>query len=71
MSAVGINAEGLKRRDFSPEQITTIKRAYKTLYRSGLTFAEAKKQLAAEAIAAPELKILADFLEASARGIVR
>ena len=71
LSAVGINAEGLKRRDFSAEQITTIKRAYKTLYRSGLTFAEAKKQLAAEAMAAPELKILADFLEASARGIVR
>ena len=71
LSAIGINAEGLKRRDFSPDQIAAIKRAYKTLYRSGLTFAEAKKQLSIDAIAAPELKILADFLEASARGIVR
>lgn len=71
LSAIGINAEGLKRRDFSPDQIAAIKRAYKTLYRSGLTFAEAKKQLSVDAIAAPELKIFADFLEASARGIVR
>ena len=71
LSAVGINAEGLKRRDFSPEQIATIKRAYKTLYRSGLTFVEAKTQLAADAMAAPELKILADFLALSSRGIVR
>lgn len=71
LSAAGINAEGLKRRGFSAEQIATIKRAYKTLYRSGLTFAEAKIQLGKEALAAPELKILADFLEASTRGIVR
>ncbi len=71
LSSVGINSEGLKRRDFSADQISTIKRAYKTLYRSGLTFAEAKLQLASEAMASPELKILAEFLEASTRGIVR
>ena len=43
----------------------------KTLYRSGLTFAQAKTQLATEASAAPELKLLADFLIGSTRGIVR
>lgn len=71
LSAVGINAEGLKRRDFSAAQIAAIKRAYRTLYRSGLTFADAKKQLSGEAATAPELRILADFLDASTRGIVR
>lgn len=71
LSPVGINAEGLKRRDFSPAQIANIKSAYKTLYRSGLTFAQAKTQLATEASAAPELKLLADFLIGSTRGIVR
>ncbi len=71
LSAVGINAEGLKRRDFTQEQIATIKRAYKTLYRSGLTLAEARNQLTTEAEAAPELKLLTDFLAASTRGIVR
>jgi len=71
LAAVGINAEGLKRRDFSPEQIANIKAAYKTLYRSGLTFADAKAQLVAETILKPELKLLSDFLAASTRGVVR
>lgn len=30
-TAYGINAEGLRRRGFSPDQITGIKRAYKTV----------------------------------------
>ena len=71
LAAAGINAEGLKRRGFAPEQIATIKDAYKTLYRLGLTFAEAKSRLAAAAVLKPELKLLADFLAASTRGIVR
>ncbi|MBL8525148.1 MAG: acyl-[acyl-carrier-protein]--UDP-N-acetylglucosamine O-acyltransferase, partial [Betaproteobacteria bacterium] len=55
----------------SAEQIANIKRAYKTLYRSGLTLAEARAQLASEAASAPELMLLTDFLAASTRGIVR
>ena len=71
LAAAGINAEGLKRRGFMPEQIANIKDAYKTLYRLGLTFAEAKTRIAAEAPSKPELKLLADFLAGSSRGIVR
>jgi UDP-N-acetylglucosamine acyltransferase len=71
LAVVGINAEGLKRRDFSPEQIANIKRAYKTLYRSGLTLADARVQLADEARSNREIKPLAEFLAASTRGIVR
>ena len=71
LAAVGINAEGLKRRGFSPAQIANIKDAYKTLYRLGLTFAEAKARIAADANAKLELKLLADFLAGSTRGIVR
>lgn len=66
-----INAEGLKRRGFSAEAILAIKRAYKTLYRSGLTLDEARKQIAADAEAAPELRVLSDFLSVAGRGIVR
>lgn len=66
-----INAEGLKRRGFSAEAILAIKRAYKTLYRSGLTLDEARKQIAAEAETVPELRILSDFLSVAGRGIVR
>jgi UDP-N-acetylglucosamine acyltransferase len=67
----GINAEGLKRRGFSEDQITEIRRAYKTLYRSGLTLEEAKSAIAAQAAKTPALRLLADFLERSTRGIVR
>lgn len=69
LSAAGINSEGLKRRGFSPEQISNVKRAYKTLYRSELSFAEAKTQLAQESAA--EVRLLSDFLAQSTRGIVR
>ncbi len=67
----GVNSEGLKRRGFSSEALAGLKRAYKTLYKSGLTLAEAQAAIAAEADALPELKPLADFLATSGRGIVR
>jgi UDP-N-acetylglucosamine acyltransferase len=67
----GINAEGLKRRGFGDDQIAEIRRAYKTLYRSGLTLEEAKSAIVAQANKVPALKILVEFLGRSTRGIVR
>lgn len=67
----GINAEGLKRRGFSAESILQIKRAYKALYRNGLTLEEAKIELAAMQANTPEIGLLTDFLNVSTRGIVR
>lgn len=67
----GINAEGLRRRGFSAEAVAAVKRAYKTLYKSGLSFAEAQAQITAETAAQPELQVLADFLTSAGRGIVR
>ncbi len=67
----GINSEGLKRRGFSPEAIAAIKRAYKTLYKSGLTLEQAKAEIVLQLPATPELKPLLEFLESSTRGIVR
>lgn len=66
----GINAEGLKRRGFSAETILEIKRAYKTLYRKGLTLAEAKSELQTQS-ANKDIMLLADFLDTSTRGIIR
>ena len=65
----GINTEGLKRRGFSAEQIEALRRAYKTLYKNGLTLEEAKRELAASPIA--EVAPLLAFVAASTRGIVR
>lgn len=67
----GINSEGLRRRDFSADQIRNLKAAYKVLYRSGLKLAEAREQLASDAEQQPELKIFVDFIDRSERGIIR
>ena len=67
----GINAEGLKRRGYSADTILQIKRAYKALYRNGLTLEEAKIELATMQKTTPEIRLLTDFLIASSRGIVR
>jgi len=67
----GINAEGLKRRGFSAEDIAALKRAYKTLYKSGLSLEEARAELAVQAAEAAPVRLMVDFLAASARGILR
>jgi UDP-N-acetylglucosamine acyltransferase len=67
----GINTEGLRRRGFSADALAAIKRAYKTLYKSGLTLDQARAQLAEQAATCAEVGLLADFLRASTRGIVR
>jgi UDP-N-acetylglucosamine acyltransferase len=67
----GINAEGLKRRGFSAEAIAQIKRAYKTLYKSGLTLEQAKLELKEQLKECAEIGLLLDFLETSTRGIIR
>ena len=67
----GINAEGLKRRGFTPDAISALKRAYKTLYKSGLSLAEARAELEKQAAGAAEVRELADFLATSTRGILR
>jgi UDP-N-acetylglucosamine acyltransferase len=67
----GINTEGLKRRGYSADSILQIKRAYKTLYRNGLTLDEAKVELATMQETTPEIGLLTDFLNISTRGIVR
>jgi UDP-N-acetylglucosamine acyltransferase len=67
----GINAEGLRRRGFSADSLAALKRAYRILYRSGLTLEEAKAELSAHAETSPEVRPLLDFLAVPGRGIVR
>ncbi|MCF8179581.1 MAG: acyl-ACP--UDP-N-acetylglucosamine O-acyltransferase [Sulfuritalea sp.] len=66
-----INSEGLKRRGFSGESLAAVKRAYKTLYKSGMKLDEARISLKKESASVPELAILSDFLAVSGRGIIR
>ncbi len=67
----GIHVEGLKRRGFTAEAIAELKRAYRTLYKSGLLLEEAKGKLAEQAKTQPDVQRFVDFLEVSKRGIIR
>ncbi|KAA0874674.1 acyl-ACP--UDP-N-acetylglucosamine O-acyltransferase [Nitrincola tapanii] len=67
----GINSEGLKRRGFTAESIMTLKRAYKTLYRQGLTLEEALERLQVWLLDEPALEPLIRSLRLSSRGIIR
>ncbi len=67
----GINSEGLKRRGFSADAITALKRAYRTLYKSGLMLDEARAKLVEDAKLQPDVQLLVDFLNISKRGIIR
>jgi UDP-N-acetylglucosamine acyltransferase len=66
-----INVEGLKRRGYSPERIRAIKNAYRTIYMSGKSLAEAKTELEKEAMTSEDVRQMLDFIEASNRGILR
>jgi UDP-N-acetylglucosamine acyltransferase len=66
----GINSEGLKRRGFTPDTIQGLKRAYRTLYRSGLGLAEARNELEKQVAGCAPVRALLDFLDSSKRGII-
>ena len=67
----GINSEGLKRRDFSDEQIRNIKNAYRLVYRKGLKLADAIAEIEKLCDSQPELAVLLESLRTSERGIIR
>jgi UDP-N-acetylglucosamine acyltransferase len=66
-----INATGLARRGFTPEQVRNIKNAYRVLYRSDLKLADAVPKLEEAAKTQPELRIFVDFIARSTRSLVR
>lgn len=69
--AHGVNTEGLRRRQFSSDALAALRRAYKQLYKEGLTLTEAREKLVQTLAPFPELAVLSRFLEIPGRGIVR
>lgn len=67
----GINAEGLKRRGFTPAEIETIKDAYKLIFMSGALMPEVKAKLADMAETSPHCRQMLSFIEASQRALLR
>jgi UDP-N-acetylglucosamine acyltransferase len=63
---------GLKRHGFPDKTIKGLKKAYKIIYRSGLTLEEAIKALQQDEISTiPEVLHLVQFIQGSKRGICR
>lgn len=69
--AHGLNTVGLERRGYSPDTIAALRRAYKIIFRQSYTLQEAIAELTLMVEKTPEVKLLADFLVKSTRGIVR
>jgi len=67
----GINVEGLKRKGFSTESISDIKKAYKIIYREGNTLNSAKELLTKLAKNTNEINLYIDFINKSNRGLIR
>lgn len=67
----GINSEGLRRRGFDADTIAALKRAYRTLFRSGLGMQDAQRELQALAEGCDAVRPILEFLARSARGIIR
>ncbi len=67
----GLNKVGLKRHGFSDETVSSIKKAYRILFRIGLTLNEAIERVKAEVEQTPEVSGLIEFIKSSERGITR
>ncbi|WP_448564393.1 acyl-ACP--UDP-N-acetylglucosamine O-acyltransferase [Thalassotalea ganghwensis] len=67
----GLNSEGLKRRGFTAETISAIKKAYRYTYRQGLTVDEAVAKIKQEFSGVADATLFAEFIESSRRGIIR
>ena len=67
----GLNREGLKRLGLTQPRIDQLRKAYRILYRDGLLLKDAIEKLDELAMESVEVAALAEFIKASARGIVR
>jgi UDP-N-acetylglucosamine acyltransferase len=66
-----VNAVGLARRGFTPEQVRNIKNAFRILYRSDLLLAEAVARLTELGQTQPEVAALVEFIGRSERSLIR
>jgi UDP-N-acetylglucosamine acyltransferase len=67
----GINTVGLKRAGFTSASVDVLRRAYKTIFRKGLTTQQALAELEKVQLESPEVIPLIDAIHSSTRGILR
>jgi UDP-N-acetylglucosamine acyltransferase len=67
----GLNKVGLQRHSFAPSTLAALKKAYRIVFRIGLTSTEAVERVRAEVDHLPEVIEFIDFISASSRGVTR
>lgn len=67
----GINTVGLKRSGFSSNSVDVLRRAYKTIFRKGLTTQQALAELESIQQEYPDVIPYIDAIQSSTRGILR
>lgn len=67
----GLNKVGLKRHGFSEHTLASLKKAYRIIFRIGLTVNEAVERVLAEVENTPEVLNLVHFIKSTQRGITR
>jgi UDP-N-acetylglucosamine acyltransferase len=70
-SPFGLNVKGLQRRGFESEDISALKQAYRTLYRSSLSFQDAMDRISEQAGGNRYVEEFLAFLANSERGVAR
>ena len=67
--AFGINKVGLVRRGFSPERLSVLQKAFRLLLASRMNTSQAVERI--RALEGDDVKIVADFIDHSQRGIIK
>jgi UDP-N-acetylglucosamine acyltransferase len=68
---VGLNLEGLKRKGFTAEEISALKKSHRILFRSGLILEEAISKINEEVELTEHVSHLLQFMGSSTRGVTR
>ena len=68
---VGLNLEGLKRKGYSAEEISALKKTYRIIFRSGMLLEEAVSRVGEEVEPTEHVRHLLDFMTTSQRGVTR
>ncbi len=71
LSFVGVNSIGLKRREFTQDQVSLIQDVYRLIFQSKLNTSNAIAKVLKNIPKTPERDLIINFIEASQRGIIK
>jgi len=66
----GLNLVGLKRRNFSRENLDLLRKTFQIIYESNLNVSQAVERIRTEITQTEEVAVLVEFIEKSKRGII-